>query len=150
MASITSMMNSSYNTSSIYGNRNVLSGLASGMDTESMIENAISGIKLKITNLTKKRTKIEWQQEAYRSIIDKAVNFGTKGASAAGNRNRDTGALSSVGDSGYTWSSSPTTAGNAYTSFLWFAESYVRPFDSNSRTTARSVRCVQHLPGCSY
>ncbi len=78
VASITSLSNSSYNMNSIYGNRNVLSGLASGMDTESMIENAISGIKLKITNLTKKRTKIEWQQEAYRSIIDKAVNFNNK------------------------------------------------------------------------
>lgn len=78
MASITSLSNSSYNTSSIYGNRNVLSGLASGMDTESMIENAVSGIKLKIQNLVKKRTKVEWQQEAYRSIIDKAVNFNTK------------------------------------------------------------------------
>lgn len=78
MASITSLSNSSYNTSSIYGNRNVLSGLASGMDTETMIENAVSGIKLKIQNLQKRRTKIEWQQEAYRSIIDKAVNFNTK------------------------------------------------------------------------
>ncbi len=78
MASITSLSNSSYNTSSIYGNRNVLSGLASGMDTESMIENAVSGIKLKIQNLQKRRTKIEWQQEAYRSIIDKAVNFNNK------------------------------------------------------------------------
>ena len=78
MASITSMMNSTSSTSSIYGNRNVLSGLASGMDTESMIENAVSGIKLKIQNLLKKRTKVEWQQEAYRSIIDKAVNFNTK------------------------------------------------------------------------
>ncbi|MDE7003330.1 MAG: flagellar filament capping protein FliD [Oscillospiraceae bacterium] len=78
MASITSLSNSSYNTSSIYGNRNVLSGLASGMDTESMIENAVAGIKLKIQNLQKKRTKIEWQQEAYRSIIDKAVNFNNK------------------------------------------------------------------------
>ena len=78
MASITSLSNSSYSTSSIYGNRNVLSGLASGMDTETMIENAVSGIKLKIQNLVKKRTKIEWQQEAYRSIIDKAVNFNNK------------------------------------------------------------------------
>ena len=78
MASITSLSNSSYNSSSIYGNRNVLSGLASGMDTEAMIENAVAGIKLKIENLVKKRTKIEWQQEAYRSIIDKAVNFNTK------------------------------------------------------------------------
>lgn len=78
MASITSLSNSSYNSSSIYGNRNVLPGLASGMDTEAMIENAVAGIKLKIENLVKKRTKVEWQQEAYRSIIDKAVNFNTK------------------------------------------------------------------------
>lgn len=78
MASITSLSNSSYNTSSIYGNRNIISGLASGMDTEAMIENAVSGIKLKIQNLQKKRTKIGWQQEAYRSIIDKAVNFNNK------------------------------------------------------------------------
>ena len=78
MASITSMMNGSYNTSSIYGTRNVLSGLASGMDTESMIENAVSGIKKKIQSLYQKRTKVEWQQEAYRSIIDKAVNLSNK------------------------------------------------------------------------
>ena len=78
MASITSMVNSSYNTSSIYGTRNVLSGLASGMDTESMIENAVSGIKKKIQSLYQKRTKVEWQQEAYRSIIDKAVNLSNK------------------------------------------------------------------------
>lgn len=87
MASITSLSNSSYNTSSIYGNRNVLSGLASGMDTESMIENAVSGIKLKIQNLQKRRTKIEWQQEAYRSIIDKAVNFNNKYTSYASKTN---------------------------------------------------------------
>ena len=79
MASITSMMTGGTSSlSSIYGTRNVLSGLASGMDTETMIENAVSGIKTKIQNLYKKRTKIEWQQEAYRSIIDKAVNFNTK------------------------------------------------------------------------
>ena len=77
MASITSLMNSS-STSSIYGTRNILSGLASGMDTETMIENAVSGIKKKIQSLYQKRTKVEWQQEAYRSIIDKAVNLNNK------------------------------------------------------------------------
>ena len=81
MASVTSLMNNNYNTnstSSIYGSRNVLTGLASGMDTETMIENAVSGIKRKLQSLYQKRTKIEWQQEAYRSIIDKAVNLNTK------------------------------------------------------------------------
>lgn len=63
---------------SIYGNRNVLTGLASGLDTESMIENAISAYKNKITALTQKRTKTEWKQEAYRSIIDKMSVFADK------------------------------------------------------------------------
>ena len=63
---------------SIYGNRNVITGLASGMDTESMIENAISAYKNKIASLTQKRTKTEWKQEAYRSIISKMVGFTQK------------------------------------------------------------------------
>lgn len=86
MASTVNSVNSAY-TSSIYGNRNVLSGLASGMDTESMIENAISGIKLKITGLQQKRTKVEWKQEAYRSMIDKMVNFTQKYTSYASSTN---------------------------------------------------------------
>ena len=63
---------------SIYGNRNVITGLASGMDTESMIENAISAYKNKISALTQKRTKTEWKQEAYRSMIDKMSSFLSK------------------------------------------------------------------------
>ena len=77
MASIGSLTGGS-SSSSIYGSRNVLSGLASGLDTESMIENAVSGYQLKITNLQQDRTKLEWQQEAYRSIITKMVNFSQK------------------------------------------------------------------------
>lgn len=63
---------------SIYGNRNVITGLASGMDTESMIENAISAYKNKISALTQKRTKTEWKQEAYRSMISKMSSFLSK------------------------------------------------------------------------
>lgn len=69
MASITSLMNSSSSTSSLYGNRNIISGLASGMDTESMIENSVSGYKSKITSLQQKMTKLQWKQDAYRSLI---------------------------------------------------------------------------------
>lgn len=65
-------------SSSIYGNRNVLTGLATGMDTESMIENAVSGIKARISSLGQKRTKVEWQQEGYRSIISKMASFNNK------------------------------------------------------------------------
>ena len=84
MASVSSVRSSS---SSIYGNRNVISGLASGMDTESMIENAISGYKTKISTLQQKRTKVEWQQEVYRSIIGKMSSFSDKYTSYASSTN---------------------------------------------------------------
>ncbi len=84
MASINSVGSSS---SSIYGTRNVISGLASGMDTESLIENAVAGYKTKITGLQQKRTKIEWQQEAYRSIITKMAAFSDKYTSYASSTN---------------------------------------------------------------
>ena len=68
-------------STSIYGSRNVISGLASGLDTEGMIENAIKAYKNKITALQQKRTKTEWKQDAYRSIIDKMSVFSDKYAS---------------------------------------------------------------------
>ncbi len=78
---------SSSGVSSLYGTRNVLSGLASGLDTEAMIENAISGYKTKIATLNQKRTKIEWQQESYRSIVTKMNAFTGKYADYMGTTN---------------------------------------------------------------
>ena len=49
MASVSSVGSSS---SSIYGTRNVISGLASGIDTETLIENAVSGYQLILGSLT--------------------------------------------------------------------------------------------------
>lgn len=77
MASVSGVSGSNAN-SSIYGNRNVLSGLATGMDTESMIENAVSGYKLKISGLQQRQTGVTWQQEAYRNITDPVVQFAQK------------------------------------------------------------------------
>ncbi|MCI8970336.1 MAG: flagellar filament capping protein FliD [Oscillibacter sp.] len=65
-------------STSVYGNRNVITGLVSGMDTEGMIENAISAYKNKITALNQKRTKTEWKQDAYRSMISKMSSFLSK------------------------------------------------------------------------
>jgi flagellar hook-associated protein 2 len=76
MSSVSSTNSST--TSSIYGTRNVISGLASGIDTETLIENAISGYETKITSLQAKKTKYEWKQDAYRSIINKLVSFNEK------------------------------------------------------------------------
>ena len=50
MASIYSLMGSTSSSSSIYGSRgsNIISGLASGLDTESMIEGMLQSYKQKI------------------------------------------------------------------------------------------------------
>lgn len=79
MASISSLM-SSGSSSSIYGirNSNIISGLASGMDTEAMIEGMVQGYQQKITQLGQDRTILQWQQSAYQSISDKLVEFSRK------------------------------------------------------------------------
>jgi len=77
MASISSLSGSS-SASSIYGNRNVISGLASGLDTEALIENAVSGYQKKIQGLQQQQTKVQWKQDAMRSIVDKMVNLNRK------------------------------------------------------------------------
>ena len=78
MANVNAMTSSSSSTSSLYGNRNVLSGLASGMDTEAMIENSVSGYQAKITELQQKQTKIQWKQDSVRSMLDQAVSINSK------------------------------------------------------------------------
>lgn len=80
MASISSLMGSSSSSSSIYGSRNtnIISGLASGLDTESMIEGMVESYKQKILGLQQDRTKLQWQQSGYQSISDKLVEFSRK------------------------------------------------------------------------
>lgn len=86
MASISSLTGTS-STSSIYGNRNIISGLASGLDTETLIENAVKGYQTKIQGLQQKQTQVQWKQDAYRSIIDKMVNLNRKYTSYTSNTN---------------------------------------------------------------
>ena len=76
MPSINSLMGSS-SASSIYGSRNanIISGLASGLDTESMIQGLVDSYQQKIIKLTKNRTKLQWQQEAYQNVSNKLVEF---------------------------------------------------------------------------
>lgn len=67
-------------SSSIYGSRNanIVSGLASGMDTESMIENMVMGIKNKINTQKQNQQILLWQQQAFRSISDQLVQISSK------------------------------------------------------------------------
>ena len=55
-----------------------LSGLASGVDTESMVKSMLSGIQTKIDSQNQKKTQLEWKQEAYRDVISKINSFQTK------------------------------------------------------------------------
>ncbi len=73
--------------SSLYNSRNIVSGLASGLDTEGMIEGLVQGYQQKINGLNQKVTKIGWQQEAYRSIISKMVAFTNKYTSFSSSTN---------------------------------------------------------------
>ena len=89
MASISSIMGGSSSTSSIYGSRNtnIISGLASGMDTESMIEGMVQSYQQKIISLQQSKTKLQWQQNAYQSISDKLVEFSRKYSSYSSTTN---------------------------------------------------------------
>ena len=77
MASISGATSSNM-TSSLYNSANVISGLASGLDTEGMIESLVKSYQTKINSLSQQVTKTEWKQEAYRSIISKLVGFTQK------------------------------------------------------------------------
>ena len=85
MASVSGV--SSSNTSSIYGSRNVLSGLATGLDTESMIENAVSGYQTKIASLQKRQTSLTWKQEAMRGVSTPMIQFAQKYTSYSSSTN---------------------------------------------------------------
>ncbi|MBR1752403.1 MAG: flagellar filament capping protein FliD [Ruminococcus sp.] len=55
-----------------------LSGLASGVDTESMVKSMLSGIQSKIDSQNQKKTQLEWKQESYRDVISKINSFQSK------------------------------------------------------------------------
>ena len=78
---------SSSNLSSLYNNPNMISGLASGLDTEGMIESLVQSYSQKISGINQKITTTEWQQEAYRSIIAKMSDFTDKYTSYASSTN---------------------------------------------------------------
>ena len=77
MASINSVSGNNL-TSSLYNSANVISGLASGLDTEGMIEGLVQSYQNKIQSLSNKATKLTWKQDAYRTIIARMNAFSNK------------------------------------------------------------------------
>lgn len=72
-----SSITSTTSTSSSYTAKG-LSGLASGMDTESVVEAMTSDIQAKIDKVKQQQTKYEWKQDAYREVINSLVSFQNK------------------------------------------------------------------------
>lgn len=55
-----------------------LTGMASGLDTESIVDGLLTASKLKIEKAEKQKTLLQWKQEAYKSILTKLNSFQTK------------------------------------------------------------------------
>lgn len=52
-----------------------LSGLNSGLDTDAIVKALVSGYSYKKDTLTKKQTKLEWSQDAWKSLNTKVYSF---------------------------------------------------------------------------
>ena len=64
--------------SSVSGTINRLTGMASGLDTESIVENLMAASKFKLQMAEKQKTTLQWKQEAYQEITKKFSAFQTK------------------------------------------------------------------------
>lgn len=60
------------------GTSNYMPGLASGLDTEDMVEKLLAGTQAKIDKQNAKKQQIEWKQDIYRDIITKINGFTDK------------------------------------------------------------------------
>ncbi len=60
------------------GNTNMISGLVSGLDTESMIEGLVDSYNQKIIGFQQSVVQQEWKQSAYRGIINDLQAFSSK------------------------------------------------------------------------
>lgn len=86
MATVGSL--SSSTTSSIYGSTSKgIAGLASGMDTDSLIDGMTSGTRAKIAKQKQSKTILEWKTDSYRSVTTKLVDFANKYTSYSSSTN---------------------------------------------------------------
>lgn len=69
--------NSNYYSVSASSN-NGISGLISGMDTDSMVKQMLSGTQSKIDSKNQEKQQLEWKQEQYHEVIDAINSFSSK------------------------------------------------------------------------
>ena len=55
-----------------------MTGMASGLDTKSIVESMLKTEKLKVEKLNKEKQKLEWKQESYREVITSIRDFHKK------------------------------------------------------------------------
>ena len=52
-----------------------MTGLVSGLDTESLVAQLSDAHKIKVNNVQKQKTKLEWKKEAWASLNTKLMDF---------------------------------------------------------------------------
>ncbi len=65
-------------SSSTIANRTVMSGLATGLDTEALVKAATANLKSSINTKKQKLQTLQWKQDAYRDVISKLSDFQDK------------------------------------------------------------------------
>ncbi|MDD3394854.1 MAG: flagellar filament capping protein FliD [Anaerotignum sp.] len=83
MTSISSLLSSSSSSYSSSG----ITGLVTGMDTDSLIDSMTIGTRTKIAKQKQSQTLLSWKTDAYRTISDKLVSFADKYSSYSSSTN---------------------------------------------------------------
>lgn len=127
------MSDSTVSGTSSLSSINGIGGLASGIDTDSLVKKLVSTEQTKIDKQNQQVTKLEWQQEAYREIISKMQTFQSK-------------YLDSLSKTDITRSSSfntvSATSSNKAVSVLTNADSYAGKFSITSITQLASGKKI--------
>ncbi len=76
MASIGSL--SSSTSSSIFNTYNRITGLASGLDTDALVENMTTSTRSKIAKQNQQKQLLQWKMDDYRAISSKLIAFQNK------------------------------------------------------------------------
>ncbi len=72
------MSSSSSITTTTVNGRSVISGLSSGIDVDSIVEQLMTSQSTKLNKLKQQQQLAEWKQEAYRDIVDDIKTFAGK------------------------------------------------------------------------
>lgn len=86
-----------------------LSGMASGLDTDTIVKELVSAYSTKKDNIVKKQTKLSWTQDAWKSMNTKIYSFYTgklSGMRLSGSYNKKTSSVSNSSVAKVTASSS--------------------------------------------